>query len=52
MYTTPKDRIAQWVDQGFWGDKTLCDHLALQVEARPHQLAVIDQTNRGEFCRR
>ena len=50
MYTTPKDRIAQWVEQGFWGDKTLCDHLALQVEARPHQLAVIDQTNRGEFA--
>ncbi len=49
MYTTLDHRITQWVNRGLWGDRTLCDHLALQVDLRPQQLAVIDPANRSEL---
>mgnify|MGYP000497499220 FL=1 len=49
MYTTSEDRIGKWVGEGFWGDKTLCDHLALQARVCSGRLAVIDPSNRMDF---
>ena len=49
MITSSSQRIKEYTDRGWWGNKTLHDFLADQVKTNPELLAVADQPNRDEL---
>ena len=46
MITSPKQRIADYRERGWWGDDTLHGLLASKALEYPDRLAVADQPNR------
>ena len=49
MITTPTERIKNYTDKGWWGNKTLHEQLAKVANQHPNRLAVADQSNRSEL---
>lgn len=49
MITSSPQRIKEYTDRNWWGNRTLHDLLQEQVEANPELLAVADQPNRDEL---
>jgi len=50
MILVSEARRAEYAAAGWWGTRTLFDHFAANVAARPDAEAVVDAPNRGEFA--
>ena len=49
MRTTPIDRIKDFTDKGWWGETTLTSIFDQAVSGRPHNLALVDPSNRVDI---
>lgn len=49
MFLTPKERVKEYTDKGWWGDLVVDDLLQRNREAKPDQMALVDPSNRETF---
>lgn len=50
MRTTPRERIEDLTQRGWWGEETLDTLLQAAIAAHPEHPALVDQYNRSEMC--
>ena len=50
MRTTPQERIEDFTNRGWWGDKTLLSLFDKAVQESPEHLALVDPADRNEFA--